>query len=74
MTSALGAGIGGYFGQQAGQRNINKQLASQEKLNNDYLARLGSIGAIGYVPNQGMRSSGGGNLNTSLPAGSFRVK
>jgi len=74
MTSALGAGIGGYFGQQAGQRNINKQLASQEKFNNDYLARLGSIGAIGYVPNQGMRSSGGGNLNTSLPAGSFRVK
>ena len=53
MTSAMGSAVGGYFGQQAGQRNINKQLASQEKFNNDYLARLGQIGAIGYIPGSG---------------------
>lgn len=53
LTSALGAGIGGYFGQKAGERTINKQLAAQEKSNSDFLNSLKNIGAIGYIPNMG---------------------
>jgi hypothetical protein len=53
MTAGLGSAVGSYFGNQAAQRNMSKQLASQEKMNNDYLARLGQIGAIGYIPGGG---------------------
>lgn len=53
LTAGLGQAVGGYFGQKAGERAINKQLASQEKSQASFLNKLGQIGAIGYVPNMG---------------------
>ena len=53
LTAGLGQAVGGYFGQKAGERAINKQLAAQEKSQADFLSKLGKIGAIGYVPNMG---------------------
>ena len=52
-------------------RAINKQLAAQEKSQADFLSKLGSIGAIGYVPQ--ISGSRNGSFFQS-PQGQFKVK
>lgn len=71
LTAGLGQAVGGYFGQRAGERAINKQLAAQEKSQADFLSKLGSIGAIGYVPQ--ISGSRNGAFFQS-PQGQFKVK